>query len=195
MARPREFDEQAVLDAATECFWVNGYEATSVRDLADQTGITSASLYNAFGDKRALYRLVLHRYVESALRACDDVFDGNAKPLCALKRYFDAVVGEALTDPLHKGCLVVNTSLEVAPHDADFREIVSQVFGRIEKYLRDCVTAGQLDGTITTKQPAADLARLLLSVLLGIRVLARTSPDRDLLRGLIRPIFKLLKGL
>jgi len=59
MARPREFNEQAVLEAATQRFWLNGYEATSVRDLADDMGLTSASLYNAFGDKRALYRRIL----------------------------------------------------------------------------------------------------------------------------------------
>ena len=193
MARPREFDEQVVLDAATQRFWLNGYEATSIRDLADQTGITSASLYNAFGDKRTLYRLVLDRYTKSALRGCADA-SGKATPIRALKQYFDAIVAEALTDPLHKGCLVVNTSLEVAPHDEDFREAVTKVFGRIEKFFRDCITAGQLDGTITTKQPAADLARLFLCALLGICVLARTSPDRDLLMGLIRPLFKLLKG-
>ena len=65
MARPREFDEGAVLDAAA-CFWKQGYEATSVRDLVAQTGITAASLYNAFGDKRALYQKALDHYVEAA---------------------------------------------------------------------------------------------------------------------------------
>ena len=63
MGRPREFDEDAVLEAATERFWNNGYEATSMRDLADHTGMTTPSLYNAFSDKRAIYRLVLDRYV------------------------------------------------------------------------------------------------------------------------------------
>ena len=57
MARAREFDEAAVLDAAIEKFWLCGYEATSVRDLADEMYIAGASLYNAFGDKRALYEL------------------------------------------------------------------------------------------------------------------------------------------
>ena len=52
MARPREFDETAVLEAAIQCFWSQGYEATSVRDLAEKMGITGASLYNTFGDKR-----------------------------------------------------------------------------------------------------------------------------------------------
>ena len=66
MARPREFDEGAVLDAAVLCFWKQGYEATSVRDLVAQTGITAASLYNAFGDKRALYQRALDHYVEAS---------------------------------------------------------------------------------------------------------------------------------
>jgi AcrR family transcriptional regulator len=67
MARPREFDEQVVLDAALVQFWSNGYESTSTRDLAQSMGITSASLYNAFGDKRSLYRRVLQHYVERSL--------------------------------------------------------------------------------------------------------------------------------
>jgi TetR/AcrR family transcriptional repressor of nem operon len=193
MARPREFDEQAVLDAATQRFWMNGYEATSMRDLAEGTGLTSPSLYNAFGDKRALYRLVLDRYVRSALVGCADIFEDKGPPVRAIERYFNAIIAEALEDGLHKGCFVVNTALEVAPHDADFRDVVTTVFDRIEKYLRDCITAGQLDGTILTKQSASDLARLFLGVLLGLRVLARTNPDRELLTGLTRPLFALLR--
>lgn len=54
MARPREFDEAVALDAAIQCFWSRGYEATSVRDLADAMGIAGPSLYNTFGDKRTL---------------------------------------------------------------------------------------------------------------------------------------------
>jgi TetR/AcrR family transcriptional repressor of nem operon len=194
MARPREFDEQAVLDTATEWFWKNGYQTTSMRDLAEQMGMTTASLYNAFGDKRALYRLVLDRYASVALRRCADAFEGNLPPVRGIEHFFNTIVADALNDRLHKGCLVVNTSLEVAPHDPDFREAVTQVFVRIEKYMRDCITAGQLDGTISTKQPADDLARLLLGVLLGLRVLSRTRPDPELLAGLVRPLFLLLQS-
>jgi len=194
MARPREFDEEAVLDAATERFWLNGYEATSIRDLADETGITSASLYNAFGDKRALYRLLLDRYVKSALTRCADVFNGELAPVRALEQYFDIIIADALDDRSHKGCFVVNTALEVAPHDADFRDVIVNVFERIEKYLRDCITSGQSDGSILTKQPAADLARLFLGALLSIRVLARIKPNRERLTGLTRPLFVLLQS-
>ena len=68
MARPREFDEAAVLDAAIQQFWLRGYEATSVRDLADEMGIAGASLYNAFGSKRMLFERSLNRYLDQTFR-------------------------------------------------------------------------------------------------------------------------------
>lgn len=194
MARPREFDEKAVLDQATQCFWMKGYEATSMRDLAESTGVTTPSLYNAFGDKRALYRLVLDRYVRLALTACAEIFGGELQPVDALEHYFDILIEESLADALHKGCFVVNTALEVAPHDADFRDLVTNVFDQIEQHLRDCIARGQSEGTIRTKLPAADLARLFLGAMLGIRVLARTRSDREFLTGVVRPLFALLRA-
>ena len=194
MARPREFDEDTVLEAATQRFWNNGYEATSMRDLADHTGVTTPSLYNAFGDKRAIYRLVLDRYVRLALESCTAIFGGDDPPLRALERYFDAIVEETLADSLHKGCFVVNTALEVASHDQDFRDVVTEVFDEIEKRIRDCVAAGQRDGSIRTAQPPADIARLALSTVLGLRVLARANPDRELLTGVVRAFFVLLRS-
>ena len=193
MARPREFDEDAVLEAATQRFWNNGYEATSMRDLADHTGTTTPSLYNAFGDKRAIYRLVLDRYARLTLEAGSAILGGDDPPLRALERYFDALIEEALADRHRKGCFVVNTALEVAPHDQDFRAVVTGAFDEVERSVRDCVAAGQRDGSIQTAQPAADVARLALSIVLGIRVLARTNPDRKLLTGIVRPFFALLR--
>ena len=87
MARPRQFDETAALEAAIRCFWSRGYEATSVRDLADAMGITGPSLYNAFGDKRALYLKAIDHYVENGF--CDRVrrFENQLAPRQAIADY------------------------------------------------------------------------------------------------------------
>ena len=69
MARPREFDETAALDAAVACFWQRGYEATSVQELANKMGISAPSLYNAYGDKHALFVRALERYLDRSMRA------------------------------------------------------------------------------------------------------------------------------
>jgi len=91
MARPREFDEASALDAAMDCFWRDGYEATSVRDLAARMGITGASLYNAFGDKRSLFREVLQRYAERSTRERIARLESTLPPKQAIRAFLDAV--------------------------------------------------------------------------------------------------------
>jgi TetR/AcrR family transcriptional regulator, transcriptional repressor for nem operon len=192
MARPREFDEESVLDAAMHCFWAQGYEATSVRDLINKTGITSASLYNAFGDKRALYRKALDHYVEDSiagrLRRCADL-----APREAISTFFAEILRRSLADRSQKGCLLVNAALDVAANDPEFRRAVADVLVRIEKFFLKCVKAGQANRTISRSLPAEQLARHLLGVLMGIRVLARVRPERALLEGVASAALALLE--
>jgi TetR/AcrR family transcriptional repressor of nem operon len=192
MARPREFDEVTALEAAMACFWHRGYEATSVRDLASSMGISGPSLYNAFGDKRALFRRALELYVQQSFGDRVGRFDGKAPPREVLASFFSEVVERSLSDVERKGCMLVNSALEVAPHDPEFRRTIAAVLTQVEAFFRRTVEAGQRDGTIARGPPAKDLARLLLGALLGIRVLARARPERELLEGIMRPVFALL---
>lgn len=88
MARPREFDEAIVLDAAIQCFWGKGFEATSMRDLIDRMGITGASVYNAFGDKRSLYRRALQHYLESSFGERVRRLESTLPPRQAIEMFF-----------------------------------------------------------------------------------------------------------
>jgi TetR/AcrR family transcriptional repressor of nem operon len=193
MARPREFDENEVLDAAGQCFWARGYEGTSLRGLIESTGLTGASLYNAFGDKRALYQKTLDRYVEGSIadriRRCQDL-----PPRQAIGAFFEDIITRSLNDAQRKGCMLVNAALEVAPHDPGFQKLVAQVLVRLEQFFRRTLAAGQADGTITTSQSAEDLAHHLLGVLIAIRVLVRVRPEKALLKGIVRPALALLDG-
>jgi TetR/AcrR family transcriptional regulator, transcriptional repressor for nem operon len=193
MARPREFDETAVLNAATELFWSRGFEAASSRELADRMGLTTASLYNAYSDKRTLYRQVLERYASDALGWCGESLAGDKPAFEAFQAFFSALAREGTADPHRKGCLIVNAGLETAPHDPEFKAIVAGVFRRLERMFRDCVVRGQAEGSVTRAQSADDLARVLLGVMLGMRVLARTRPERALLEGVARTATEMLK--
>lgn len=191
MARPREFDEDTVLNAAVQYFWTRGSAATSIRDLIKQTGLTGASLYNAFGDKRAFYRRVLDHYVEESIgeriRRCEAM-----GPRAAIEAFFSEILKRSLEDADRKGCMLVNTALGVAPHDEAFREAVVAVLSRIEAFFLSSIRQGQADGSITSSPTADDLARHLLGVLKGVRVLARVRPEQDLLEGVLRTVFALL---
>jgi TetR/AcrR family transcriptional regulator, transcriptional repressor for nem operon len=192
MARPREFNEGAVLDAAVHRFWMYGYEATSVRDLAQDMGITSASLYNAFGDKRTLFQRALAHYVENSFGERVARFEKNLPPRAAIGAFFREIIDRSASDSDRKGCMLVNSALEVAPHDPDFQAMVAEVLVEVEAFFLRCILAGQQSGEIPVSHPADDLARMLLGIHLGIRVLARTRPERALLEAMVRPALALL---
>jgi TetR/AcrR family transcriptional repressor of nem operon len=182
MARPREFDETAVLEAAMNCFWAQGFEQTSVRDLAEQMGITGASLYNAFGDKRSLYRQAFVHYLAETVRARVARLE-KLPPAMAVRAFFEEIIERSVDDKQRRGCMLVNAALELAPYDPEFQRLVTEEMVFIEAFFRRCIEAGQKDDSITDTRPADELAKLLLSVLLGIRVLARTRPQREVLEG------------
>jgi AcrR family transcriptional regulator len=89
-----------------QCFWSRGYEATSIRDLAAKMGITGASLYNAFSDKRSLYRRALDHYVEQSFGDRVGRFEGLA-PRQAIGAFFDEIIERSLSDEQRKGCMLV----------------------------------------------------------------------------------------
>ena len=173
------------------CFWAQGFEQTSVRDLAEQMGITGASIYNAFGDKRSLYRQAFVYYLAQTVRDRIARLE-KLPPATAVRAFFEEIIERSVDDKQRRGCMLVNAALELAPYDPEFQRLVTEEMVFIEAFFRRCVEAGQKDGSITDTRPADELAKLLLSVLLGIRVLARTRPQREVLEGAANGVLALL---
>lgn len=188
MARPRAFDEGEVLDAAIRCFWTHGYAATSVRDLAASMGLTGASLYNAFGDKRTLYEKALARYANQSMAERIRRLEApGVAPRDAIAAFFGETLERALEDPEMKGCFVVNAAVEMGPRDPELRAAALAALGEVEAFFTRRIEDGRKDGTIQDREPARALARMLLGVHLGLRVLARLRPGRELLEGVVGP--------
>src|ERR1700690_114987 len=143
MARPREFDETAALDAAMDCFWRVGYEATSVRDLAASMGITGTSLYNAFGDKRSLFRQALKRYAEQSTRERIARLEATLLPKQAVQAFLNEIIERSLDSLDRRGCLLVNSALEIAPHDPELGAEIAARLGEIEAFFHRAVSAAQ----------------------------------------------------
>ena len=192
MARPREFNEDEALEAAIGCFWRRGFEATSVRDVAASMGLSAPSLYNAFGDKQALFTRALERYLDHSTRTRLRRLESSLAPKQAIHRFFDEIIERSVDDRERKGCFLVNSALEIAPHDREIGAVIAARLGEIEAFFARCIRGARADGTAPGDIAAKDVARLLLGVLLGVRVLARSNPDRSLLEGVVRPALALL---
>ena len=160
-------------------------------DLAARMGITGASLYNAFGDKRSLFREVLQRYAERSTRERIARLESSLPPKQAVRAFLGEIV-ERSVDGDRCGCLLVDTALEVAPHDPELGAEVAARLGEIEAFFQRAISAAQADGSVPPDRDPTDLARLLLGVTLGLRVLARSKPQRELLEGVVRPALALL---
>jgi len=185
MARPRGFDEEEVLEAASATFWLKGYEATSTRDLVKCTGLTQPSLYNAFGDKRGLYLRALEHYLDRSLRERIRRLESALPPAEAITGFFDETIERSVSDPHKRGCMLVNSALEITSDDEAFRNLVATEIAEIREFFHRCFTAAQKNGTLPATISADDAAAHLLATVLGMRVLARVDPQRAVLTSAV----------
>ena len=192
MARLKEFDEDRALDAAVDCFWNRGYEATSVRDLAREMGIGGASLYNAFGGKRALFERVLERYANRSTRERIARLEAGHRPREAIRTFMAEVIDRSLKDRDCKGCLLVNSALDVAPHDAELGRAVTAYLEEIRAFFRRNIEAAIEAGEAPRGTDAEALSIHLLGMLMGMRVLSRTGARRRTLEAVVQPALDLL---
>lgn len=186
MARPRKFEEAAALDAAVTCFWALGYANASVRDLAAEMGVSGPSLYNAFGDKRTLFTRSLERYCETSTYPLIARIEATNAPGRMIAAFFAEIVERSVCDRGRRGCFLINSALEVAPHDAELRRAIGKHLGEIQSFFQRGLSAARNSSGARTPGDIEVAADHLLAVLLGIRVLARSRPERSLLQGIVR---------
>lgn len=178
MARTKEFDPDAALQSALELFWRRGYEATSVADLVEHLGIGRASIYATFGGKNELYLKALDRYAEmrDPLLLAELSQPGPALPAVrAVVRRFAAEA--ASPEGRLNGCFVTNTAAELAPHDPAAARRVEISWERLEAPLHSALVRAQAQGELAGGRDPRALARMLLVLLQGIRVVGKASDD------------------
>jgi AcrR family transcriptional regulator len=177
MARPKTFDEDRAVDAAMKLFWTFGYEGTSTQDLCEATGLGRSSIYNTFSSKRDLFDRALRRYMETKTAAQLELIESSDLSIRERVRQilWDAVEPDQ-ADPL--GCLVVNTVVELAPHEPEVAEQLDRDHAIKIDALTTAFRAAQTAGEIDTEHDPAALADYVFVVLSGLRVAARAGTTR-----------------
>ncbi len=190
MARPREFQEEEVLEKALDLFWHKGYEATSVQDLVNHMGISRGSLYDTFGDKHSLFLRVLDRYKQNShqrFRAIFDqaIYNQNVTVKAAIRRFLMNIVDEAMLSSQNRGCLMTNSTVELAPHDPDTADRTKLHRETIEEIFYEALVHGQKTGEISTETEARAIAQFLFMTIQGLRVVTKTTSDRKALENMV----------
>ena len=189
--RPKQFDPDEAIDKAAALFWRKGYAATTPQDLTDELGIGKGSLYHAFSSKRGLFEQALHRYGDARLAVLADLLQqpGSVKERL---RHMLRKLAAGRGDPPLRGCLAVNTAVELGATDPEASQAVRAIFDRMERLLAEAVEEGQRLGEIDTSHDPQQAASLLLSAIVSLQALSRTSDSPARLRRIIDSVISVL---
>jgi TetR/AcrR family transcriptional repressor of nem operon len=199
MSRPREFDEEAVLERALELFWRDGYAATSLQALLTHMGISRQSLYNTFGDKRRLFLAALDRYADLRAREMLGDLEHEDASLAEVFGFFERLgqnaaqkgsCGAAETHP--EACLIGRSCMELGAADPEVAARVHYFFDRTVKAFRNALDNAVRKGEIETLDTAAT-ARHLTATLNGLGILHRAGVAVQELGDVVRVSLSVLK--
>jgi len=193
MGRPVEYDQSKVLDSVVKLFWAQGYDATSMKNICEVTGLQPGSVYAAFGSKRALFLAAIDAYFEQSIDNLKAILTGEGAPLERVRELFMYIVGDTCRKDSH-GCLLVNALLETPADDAELRKRIAAMFRRLEVAIKEVlVEAAACDELDAGKDPAIQ-AKLLINNIFGLRVHAKLQPNGPAMREMVDDLLSSLKS-
>lgn len=187
MGRIQTFDTVAVVQAARDLFWDKGYEATSLAELEEATGVGRSSLYHAFGSKRGLFDAAVTDYLDTVIRPRLRVLLTGAADESALLEYFDGLriavqagrggPGDSGDSP-RRGCLLINCAAGLAGHDDPAREVVDGYRAELVAAFRHALVSAGAEPQADTAL-VGERARTLASFSMSAMILARVNPHES----------------
>jgi TetR/AcrR family transcriptional regulator, transcriptional repressor for nem operon len=190
MARPRQFDPDDVLDRSMQEFWRRGYRDTSVDDLVEATGVRPGSLYNAFGGgKRELFMGSLDRYSKFIVPEKLGALEQPGASLSELRAYFDGLVTDLVRPEGRMGCLMVNSTVELAAQDSEVARVVRGHMSRLERNAARALRNAKRRGEIPKRVKPEEKATQLMATGMGLMVVGKTNPGREVLETIVNAAF------
>jgi TetR/AcrR family transcriptional regulator, transcriptional repressor for nem operon len=177
--RPRSFDTEAAIERAMGVFWSRGYNATALPDLLRATKLSRGSLYAAFGDKHGLFLRALDRYIADALTRMDVELDPRRAPVVGLRTFLAGYVDRTSGASGRRGCLLVATAMELAGRDGEVDRRIGSFFKAMETKLAAALARAKAAGELADGVEPANVARLLVCFVEGLRVVGKTGPARS----------------
>ncbi len=190
MARPKSFDEDAVLTGAMHAFRRHGYAGLSIRDLEQATGLVAGSIYNSFGDKSGLFAAAYGHYLKAVLQQRIDAHARPGKGLAGARRLFVTLLEEPRNESF--GCLITNTAVEFGASDTERQDLVQAGFATLRRALQASLQVAQRDGAMRADVDPDVAATKLVALYQGVLVMVRAGCDKASLRKAIHLEFDAL---
>jgi TetR/AcrR family transcriptional regulator, transcriptional repressor for nem operon len=190
MARPRKFDPEDVVNRSMQEFWARGYRDTSVDDLVNATGVRPGSLYHAFpGGKHRLFLDALDLYSKLVVPEKMGALDRPGAGLAELRAYFDGLIDDLTSPEGRIGCLMVNSTVELAAVDSEVGRVVRGHMDRLERNAERALRNARRRGEISAHVDPRAKATQLMATGMGLMVVGKTNPGRVVLETIVDAAF------
>ena len=183
MARPKQFDRDQALSKAIRLFARQGFAATSTEDLMRTMGIGRQSMYDTFGDKRALFLSALDRYVTESVNSISAEL---GRPCPALSAVQNALVTFAERKDLSsaEGCMGLNAIAEFGQRNREVTRITLNAARRLRLALTLAFKRAIAQGELAPNADVDSMADFFEMTLSGIRMAAKGGKSRRALRNI-----------
>ncbi len=175
-----------------QAFWERGYEATSVQDLVERMGINRFSLYSTFGGKHDLFLAALDRYRDEVVARRLQRMERSTAGLGAIRAYFRELVAFLVAAGGTKACLMMNSQVELVPHDADTAGRVQAHFERMNAAFHTALARARKNGELGSTHTPRNLAKYLTASAQGLCVMAKSGLARRELDAYVRVMLSVL---
>jgi len=192
MARSKQFDERQALIAAMLVFWEKGYEATSINDLEQAMGLGRTSIYNAFGNKSAVFERVMSCYKESVMAALFAELDSAPTIKEGVRRLLNGALDIHFDDDNPGGCLVVLSIVESGQHSEQSTLAMQQTFQEMRSALQSRLASAKKQGELSADIDPGAMAVTITTTMAGMMVMGKANMSKAALKKTVNQVVSLL---
>ncbi|GBL05984.1 TetR/AcrR family transcriptional regulator [Glaciecola sp. KUL10] len=175
--RPRGFDKKLALDGAVALFMSKGYSATSLDELSDAMGIKRPSMYNAFGNKEAIFTQCVEHYFETISTPLAQALKYESLQE-AFIRFFNCLLDFYCEDNL--GCMATSTMPAEAAENRTVNSFYNAIICKIDALLQDRLETAKVSDNSDLR------AQLLQGLMQTLSLRTRAGAKRSELEKLYR---------
>ncbi|MBL4605504.1 MAG: TetR/AcrR family transcriptional regulator [Flavobacteriaceae bacterium] len=187
MPKVETFNRNVVLEKVINLFHEKSYNATTMQDLVDATGLNRSSIYNSFGSKMEIYQESLRLYRAFANKMIQKVLINSESPLDAIRKIFSAP-----KDPRNKGCLISNCTTEMANQNQKINSFLINNMESMQELFETLIAKGQKEGNINTEKTAKEYALYLFAALQGFRITSMILNEQKDLESIVETTLSVL---
>lgn len=192
--RHAEFDRETVLRAAMSTFLVNGYAKTSMQDLTKATGLHPGSIYCAFDNKKGLFIAAIEQYQQDRNEQFQQLFANDRSAVDNLGAYLALIVQECLSCDATQACLLTKSLSEMGEQDEQIKQMTCQFLQLWHQSLAMVFDTAKAQKLIAQDSDSQFLAQYLVMGIYGLRTVAHTQPNKQVLQPLADKLLADLLG-